>query len=572
MKNISLRIIVMGSLLLSLGLSACGTPSKDSADLVISNGKIYTVNEQQPWAEAVAIKGDRIVYVGDLAGSKKFIGEQTQQMNLDGKMLLPGFIDSHSHPIHGGSFINALSLDTFAGIDDWVQATAEYAAAHPDAPLIFGYGFLASTFGPAGPQKGQLDAVVPDRPVLIMDEGFHGAWGNSKALELLNITQDTQDPDPGLSYYKRDANGDATGYFLEATAGMAMDGLNAITADIIIKGVGDVFSIMNSYGITAAFDAGIGGDVSPITVLDALDTQGKMTVRVVGSRMVAEQSEVNDAVTKVEELRGTTAHAKYHYRVLKIMDDGTVEGRTAAMFEDYQGEPGNSGATFFTEEQLVKMITEAAGQQIDVHVHALGERAIHEALNAIEAAQQEFPESASRYTLCHIQLITDQDLPRFAQLGVIAQSTPLWASYDTEGEQFVSADQFSRFWRFESLRKSGARLTFGSDFPASGAGTLGLSPLFNMEVGHTRQWVGQSDAPIQPRESERLGIAELIKGYTINGAYQLHMEDDIGSIEVGKKADLVVLDADPFEVDPYSIAGIRVLRTLLDGETVYEAE
>lgn len=572
MKNISLRIIVMGSLLLSLGLSACGTPSKDSADLVISNGKIYTVNEQQPWAEAVAIKGDRIVYVGDLAGSKKFIGEQTQQMNLDGKMLLPGFIDSHSHPIHGGSFINALSLDTFAGIDDWVQATAEYAAAHPDAPLIFGYGFLASTFGPAGPQKGQLDAVVPDRPVLIMDEGFHGAWGNSKALELLNITQDTQDPDPGLSYYKRDANGDATGYFLEATAGMAMDGLNAITADIIIKGVGDVFSIMNSYGITAAFDAGIGGDVSPITVLDALDTQGKMTVRVVGSRMVAEQSEVNDAVTKVEELRGTTAHAKYHYRVLKIMDDGTVEGRTAAMFEDYQGEPGNSGATFFTEEQLVKMITEAAGQQIDVHVHALGERAIHEALNAIEAAQQEFPESASRYTLCHIQLITDQDLPRFAQLGVIAQSTPLWASYDTEGEQFVSADQFSRFWRFESLRKSGARLTFGSDFPASGAGTLGLSPLFNMEVGHTRQWVGQSDAPIQPRESERLGIAELIKGYTINGAYQLHMEDDIGSIEVGKKADLVILDADPFEVDPYSIAGIRVLRTLLDGETVYEAE
>jgi predicted amidohydrolase YtcJ len=376
-----------------------------------------------------------------------------------------------------------------------------------------------------------------------------------------------------LSYYKRDANGDATGYFLEATAAMAMDGLNAITADIIIKGVGDVFSIMNSYGITAAFDAGIGSaDVSPITVLDALDAQGKVTVRVVGSRMVSDQSEVDDAVTKVEELRGTTAHAKYHYRVLKILDDGTVEGRTAAMFEDYQGEPGNSGATFFTEEQLVKMITEAAGQQIDVHVHALGERAIHEALNAIEAAQKQFPESASRYTLCHIQLITDQDLPRFSQLGVIAQSTPLWASYDTEGEQFVSADQFSRFWRFESLRKSGARLTFGSDFPASGAGTLGLSPLFNMEVGHTRQWVGQSDAPIQPRESERLGIAELIKGYTINGAYQLHMEDDIGSIEVGKKADLVVLDANPFEVDPYSIAGIRVLRTMLDGKTVYEAE
>ncbi len=572
MNNFLYRIICATILLSSLALNACGSAEKEGADLVISNGKIYTVNEQQPWAEAVVIDGDRIVYVGDLAGTKPFVGKQTQQMDLAGKMLLPGFIDSHSHPIHGGSFVNALALDTFGTVDDWVKATAAYANEHQDAPLIFGYGFLASTFGPEGPNKKLLDAIVPDKPVLIMDEGFHGAWGNSKALEQLNITQDTQDPDPGFSYYKRDANGDATGYFLEATAGMAMDGLNAITKDIIIKGVGDVIGIMNGYGITAAFDAGLADPSATVdSVLGALDVQGKMTIRIVGSYMVADQADIEDAVANVEEMRATTAHDLYHYRVLKIMDDGTVEGRTAAMFEDYQGEPGNSGATVFTEEQLAKMITEAAGQQIDVHVHALGERAIHETLNAIEVAQQAFPESASRYTICHIQVITDQDLPRFAKMGVIAQSTPLWASFDQEGRQFVSEDQFNRYWRFESLRRSGARLTFGSDFPASGAGTLGMSPLFNIEVGHTRQWAGQPDAPIQPLESERLSIAELIKGYTLNGAYQLHMEDEIGSIEVGKKADLVILEKDLFAADPYTIAGIRVMATLLNGKPVYEA-
>jgi predicted amidohydrolase YtcJ len=207
---------------------------------------------------------------------------------------------------------------------------------------------------------------------------------------------------------------------------------------------------------------------------------------------------------------------------------------------------------------------------MDVHVHALGERAIHESLNAIEAAQAAHPESETRYTICHIQVITDQDVPRFGELGVIAQSTPLWASYDTYGEQFVSADQFSRFWRFKSLEDTGAKLTFGSDFPASGAGTLGLSPIIQIEMGHTRQEFGQPDAPVQPLESERLSVESLVKGFTIDAAYQLHMEDQIGSIEVGKKADIVVLDQDIFSVAPYSIHETEVVLTVMDGDIVYE--
>jgi predicted amidohydrolase YtcJ len=206
---------------------------------------------------------------------------------------------------------------------------------------------------------------------------------------------------------------------------------------------------------------------------------------------------------------------------------------------------------------------------MDVHVHALGERAIHETLNAIGAARKAHPDSETRYTICHVQVITDQDVPRFAELDVIAQSTPLWASYDTYGEQFVSEDQFQRFWRYKSLEDAGARLTFGSDFPASGAGTLGLSPLVQIEMGHTRQEYGEPDAPVQPRTSERLSIESLVRGFTIDAAYQLHMEDRIGSIEVGKKADLIVLDQDIFNVDPYTIHETEVVLTIMDGQVVY---
>jgi predicted amidohydrolase YtcJ len=561
-------------LLAAIAATSCSPqPESPTGSIALVNARVYTMNADAPEADAVVVRNDSILYVGDAAGAEPFIGESTDVRDLGGQLVLPGFIDTHSHLVVGGGYATALSLETWGTVDDWVQAIADYAAANEDAPLLFGYGFLATTFGPVGPTRQLIDAIVPDKPVLIMDEGFHAAWANTAALEALNITQDTPDPVPGYSYYKRDENGDATGYLLEGTAGMAMSALNVITEDVIVEGTGIIVDIMNAYGVTSAFDAGIidGADVAGIKrILDRLEKGGDLTIRLVGSSRPKLQehylSAVKTAATWREELKGD----RYHYNTLKIPDDGTVEGRTAAMFEDYQGESGNSGETVFTEEQMTHMITEAAAIDMDVHVHALGERAIHESLNAIEAAQSAHPESATRYTICHIQVITDQDVPRFGQLGVIAQSTPLWASYDTYGKQFVSADQFSRFWRFKSLEDTGAKLTFGSDFPASGAGTLGLSPIIQIEMGHTRQEFGQPDAKVQPLESERLSVESLVRGFTIDAAFQLHMEDQIGSIDTGKKADLVVLDQDIFAVDPYAIHKTNVVITVMDGDVVYE--
>ena len=565
----SFSIAAIGVLLV---LAGCSDNSSSYADHVFVNARLYTVDDEKTWAEAIAIRGDEIVFVGDNAGTEELIGPETVRHDVAGKMMLPGFIDSHMHPIAGGAYATSLSLDTFGSIDDWITAIDEYAEANPDKPLIFGYGFLASTFGPVGPTRQQIDAVVDDRPVLIMDEGFHGAWANSTALEMLSITRDTTDPVPGFSYYKRDENGDATGYLLEGTAGSAMGGLNAITEQIIVDGTRLVFQIMNQYGVTSAFDAGaIGyGDILH-KVLKQVSSSGDMTVRIIGSSRPSGPEGLDTAIENAMHWRDTIRGENYHYRMLKLMDDGTVEGRTAAMFEDYQGEPGNSGETVFTQDELSTTVTAAAAENLDVHIHALGERAVHEALNAIETSRAAHPESETRYAICHIQVILDQDLPRFAALDVIAQSTPLWAAYDTYGEQFVSEDQFNRFWRFKSLKDLGVKLTFGSDFPASGAGTLGMSPLFNIEIGHTRQDPGNPDSPVQPRESERLDIDTLIRGYTINAAYQLHMEDEIGSIEVGKKADVIVLSDNLFETDTYEIGKIDVELTMQGGKVVYQA-
>lgn len=560
-------LALQGSLLTLLG---CAESPGPGVDRVFFNARAYTLVDAAPWAEALAVDDGRIVYVGDNDAALALAGSSTVWHDLDGKMLLPGFIDTHMHPVSGGAYARALSLDTFGTVDDWILSIEEYAAANPDAPLLFGYGFLASTFGPAGPTRQMIDAVVDERPVLLMDEGFHGAWANSKALQLLNITQDTPDPAPGFSYYKRDTEGNATGYLLEGTAGMAMRDLNVITQDVIVDGTAHVIDVLNSYGVTSVFDAGaIGYEDSLQQVLQRLEDSGDLTVRIVGSYRPRGPEDLPRAIEMAGTWQETIRGDRYHYRMLKIMDDGTVEGRTAAMFEDYQGEPGNSGETVYTEEQKIAVISDAAGANIDVHVHALGERSIHETLNAIEAARSTHPASASRFAICHIQVITDQDLPRFAELDVIAQSTPLWASYDTYGEQFVSEDQFQRYWRFKSLKDLGAKLTFGSDFPASGAGMLGMSPVVQMEIGHTRQSAGEPGAPVQPRESERLDLDSLIRGYTIDAAYQLRLEEQVGSLEVGKLADLVVLDRDLFATDTYEIHETEVVMTLLDGDVVY---
>ena len=556
-----------------LGAISCSPePRTAVGDLAFINARVYTVDESRPWAESVVIRDDTIIYVGGEADAAQYIGPGTEVRDLGGKLVLPGFIEAHMHFMSSGSTAGVLELNIEQSIDEWIAAIAEYAAENPDIPVVFGYGFIASKFGDAGPHRKLIDAIVPDRPVFILDEGWHTAWVNSAALDALNVTQDTQDPIPGYAYYKRDENGDATGYLLEDVAMDASDMLHPVTEDVVVEGLGMMTETMNGMGITTAFDASAKEfDMNFIKrTLDRLAKRGELTVRVVGAATTDDADDVDQAVDRAEAWGEHIKGDRFHYNVLKIFSDGTLEARTAAMFEDYQGNPGNAGHTVFSEAQLVTMMTDAASRGIDIHVHALGERAVHEALNAIGAARKAHPDSRTHYVLVHIEVIADQDIPRFAEPGVFAQTSPLWFSYDEYGKQFVSDDQFQRYWPVRSLEREGARLAFGSDFPATGLGIAGMHPLLNIEIGHTRQIPGQPDSPIQPRVSERLSVESLVRGYTIGAAQMLHLEDQVGSIDVGKKADLVVLDQDIFAIDAYAIHKTRVILTVMDGEIVHE--
>ena len=539
------------------------------ATKLFRNGSIYTMNEAQPWAEVVAIVDDEIVYVGDEIGATDILSDDTEIVDLDGRMLLPGFIDTHAHPISGGAYAKALELDTYSGPDVWLDQIKQYAIAHPDEEMIFGYGFLASSFGLQGPTRQMIDSVESDRPVFIIDEGLHTGWANTKAIEALGIDQNTPDPRPGFSYYKREDDGYPTGYFLEGTAFQALRDFEIESEANVVNGLSYLMSIMHGYGLTAVFDASASDTAQSVRILKALDDTKQMLWRYKGSMFLEGYENLQASLDSLEQFRADSMFERANINTLKVMMDGTIEGRTAAVYDEYIGDPGNKGAALYTQTQLDDIVLSATERGIDVHIHALGDRAVTMSLDAIEKSRLEFSDSDVRFTICHVQLLLDADVPRFKALDVMVQSTPLWASYDEFGSQFINADQYSRYFRFNSLSNAGARLTFGSDYPASGAGKLGLSPLYNMTIGMTRREAGEPESKVLQPESERLSLDAMLRGYTIDAAYQLRLEEQVGSIEVGKQADLVVLEKNLFDVAAEDIHLIKVDETLLGGVSVH---
>ncbi|MBW2271523.1 MAG: amidohydrolase [Deltaproteobacteria bacterium] len=542
------------------------------ADHVFIDARIYTVDPSRPWAAAVAVEGERISYVGDEAGARALIGSATEVHDLGGRLLLPGFIDTHAHPIMAAGSRENLSLDPRWSEVQVLRAVARYARKHRDARLIQGFGFGATQFGAEGPDRRALDRVVTDRPVLLVDEGGHSAWANSKTFEVLGIDRDTPDPIPGSHFYKRDANGNPTGWMLESQTFMpALAAMGGFSARDAVAGADDLFGLFSSVGVTTVYDAGMTAfEGMGFEALAQLDAEGRLPLRYVASHMIQNPNQLAAAIESFRDLEARYRGKRLRVGGIKLHNDGTIEAHTAGLLRPYTDDPDNRGGILVEGAALREFVTNVDAAGIDLHIHAIGDRTIREALDAVASARRSNGATGTRITLCHLELIHADDMHRFAELDVIAQTTPIWhGSGGPDSVPALGAERAHAMFRFNSLVREDVRVTFGSDFPASGT-ILGISPVHNIEIGHTRQTTGEPDSRLQGRTQDRLALETLVRGYTLDAAFQLRMEDEVGSIEVGKRADLIVLSRNLFEVDPYAIHSSKVLLTMLDGVVVHE--
>ncbi len=471
------------------------------------------INTAEPWARAVAVEDKRIVYVGDEKGVGNFIDQGTKVINLKGRLLLPGFIDTHAHPVLAAGNSEAVALDLEGSIEDWLAAVKTYAEANPDRPGILGFGFLAATFGPNGPSKALLDKVVPDRPVVLIDEGGHSAWVNSRALEQAGIDRDTPDPIPGVHFYQRDAQGNLTGWCLEAMTFYPMVAkLGLVSEDTILAGADQTFGMFSVYGVTTIYDAGFTQfEDFAYPALHKLNKQGRLPFRVVSSHMIQSPAHLAGAIDKLRSYRKKYTSELVQPRVMKIHNDGTKEAFTAALFEPYRGQPDNRGSVLLAGKTLQNFVVATDRAGFDIHIHAIGDRAVDEALDAFEVARKVNPGSRNRYSIGHTELVRDRDLHRFAELGVVAQTTPYWFANDGKTEvAALGRARAEKLYRFRKNLDAGARVTFGSDFPATGE-LFGVSPIVNIEMGMTRKFYGEKPMPVTPPEGAQLTLEEMIR-------------------------------------------------------------
>lgn len=566
------QVVVIAAAIAILG---CGNqlPEK-GADTVILNAKIYTQSSVSPSAQALAISGTSLSYVGNNQGAEALIGKNTDVVDLAGKLVLPGFIDTHAHPMMAMGMSSGVELNSDQTSEELLRAIQAHVDANPESKGVIGFGFLAAAFGPEGPTKELLDQIEPNRPIILMDEGGHSAWVNSKAFELAGIDNNTPDPIPGTHFYKRNSQGELTGWCLEAMTFMPMIAqLGLVDETSISEGADDISYLFSAFGITTIYDAGFSAFESvAYPAADRLAKSERLPFRLVTSHMIQSPDHLPEAVATLSNYQKRYASELVQPRVIKIHNDGTKEAKTAGQFEHYIDEPNNFGSVLLEGEILQEFVKEVDAAGFDIHIHAIGDRAVDEALDAFEAARIANPETSNRYSIAHTELVRDQDLPRFGELDVIAQTTPAWFATDGEFERaVVGRDRAEKLYRFRRIIDAGGKVTFGSDFPATGS-LAALAPIANIEMGQTRKYPGEREMPVTPPIDAQLTLEEMIRGYTLDAAYQLNMETQIGSLEVGKLADFVVLSDDLFEMDVYEQHEAKVLMTYMNGQQVFERD
>lgn len=540
------------------------------ADLLFTGGPVLTPEGRT--ATTVAVTGDRITAVGR-DEVKDLAGPRTEVVDLAGRLLLPGFQDAHVHPLPAGLELTQCDLTGTRTSEATVAAVRAYADAHPEREWITGGGWSMEAFAGGTPTKELLDAVVPDRPVYLPNRDHHGAWVNSRALALAGITRDT--PDPADGRIDRDAKGEPSGTLQEGAMQLVGRLTPATTPADRLAALLHAQRHLHALGITAWQDALVGdflGMDDPSEAYLAAARDGLLTARVVGA-LWWDRERGAEQIPELLERRAASSHGRFRATSVKLMLDGVAETGTAALLDPYLDKCGcataNRGTSFLDAAQLPKYVTELDALGFQCHFHALGDRAVRDALDAIEAARAANGPSDTRPHLAHLQVVHPADVPRFARLGAIANIQPLWAAHEPQMDEltipFLGPERAAWQYPFGALLRSGARLAAGSDWPVSSP-----DPLQGIHVAVNRVAPDGGDTPVF-LPTERIGLAEALTAYTAGSAQVNHL-DDTGQVRVGALADLVVLDRDPFDGPTEAIAEARVARTYVGGARVYAAQ
>ena len=550
------------------------------------NGAVWTGDPALPRAEAVLVDGQRIAHVGTSEATAERAGQGARTVDLGGRMLLPGFIETHSHPAVAGLLNSKLQVIGTQTVADVQAALKAYADARPAEKVLFGFGFPSAlntainAAGVKGPHRKDLDAVVPDRPVMLIALDAHSAWVNSKALEVAGIDGNTPDPLPGVHYYQRDKNGEPTGWMVEGNAFWPLVPLFGIGSEDDFRAA---FSTMlpsySAMGITALFDAGIpGGDAllrNALKALSAMQRDGQLPVRFRASSYLNSPDEADaDMARRLARMRREFASDLIDLHTVKIPNDGTIEGETAAVLKPYAS--GGRGAVLLSGEPFAEFLAILREANLDAHIHAIGDRTLNLTLDAVAAARQAVAESDSRVAVAHAMLAAPEDLARLAALDVAVQTTPHWA-HDLSGtlglySRLLDEQRGAKVMLLQDLWEAAPLVAFGADYPATGLPFPQTSPLHGIEIGHTRRRPGATEGPPLPPADQRMELDDLLRGYTANAARQLRLEREVGVIAPGMQADLVVLGRNLLRELPHRIHAIPVDMTMMAGRIVFSRE
>jgi predicted amidohydrolase YtcJ len=539
------------------------------ADLVLRGGRIATMDAARSWATALAVRGGRIVAVGPDAPVTRTIGPRTRVIDLRGRTVTPGFQDAHVHPIHGGLTMLRCDLHADAQSGSGLDVIEIYARSHPDEAWIRGGGWYMAAFEGGAPRREELDRVVPDRPAFLTSRDGHSAWVNTKALELAGVTASTPDPSDGR--IERDPDGTPSGTLQEGAMNLVARLLPDDTPADLEEALRLGQRHLHGFGITAWQDAIVKPHHEERAYV-AVAARGELTGRVVGA-LWWEHHRGAEQIEEFVERRRATAIGRYAPTSVKLMMDGVLENFTGAMLEPYDdgqgGTTDNRGLLQIDPDGLASWVPQLDALGFQPHFHAIGDRAVRASLDAVEAARRANGPSDTRPHIAHIQVIHPDDLTRFRQLDVAANAQPLWAAHDDQMD-VLTIPFLGERWRwqypFRSLRAAGAVLAMGSDWSVSSA-----NPIWEMHIAVERRapasYAGDR-AVLLPEE--RLDLIDALAAFTIGSAYVNHLDRDTGTLEVGKLADLAVLDRDLFDRGAGEILEASVVGTFVEGMSVYE--